>query len=105
MSSYGLTFAFFFATLAAGAGATGNGFLCLPSAAGAAEAGLGGVLSALFILAWLLNDGLPGVCQLQVVASKHVRRIPIPPAARSFITTSDPNDSQSSCLANLSVDF
>jgi hypothetical protein len=92
VSSYGLIFAFFFATLAAGAGAACDGFLCLSPAAGAAEAGLGGVLSALFILAWLLNDGLPGVCQLQVVANKHVRRIPATPAARSFITTSDPND-------------
>jgi hypothetical protein len=87
-----LSFSFFFATLAAGAGAAGAGFFCLPSAAGAAEAGLGGVLSALFIVAWLLSDGLPGVCVLQVVASKHVRRIPTPPAARSFITISDPND-------------
>jgi hypothetical protein len=85
VSSYGLSFSFFFATLAAGAAAAGGGFL-LPSAAGAAEAGLGGVHSALFILAWLLNDGLPGVCVLQVVASKHVKRIPTPPAARSFIT-------------------
>jgi len=46
-----LSFSFFFATLAAGAEAAGDGFFCFPSAAGAADAGLGGVFSALFTLA------------------------------------------------------